>query len=121
MRDIPLSQGKVALVDDGDFEALNAHKWCAQRVRHTFYAVRHVRRADGWRMTERMHRVVLARKLGRPLMPGEKPDHENGDGLDNQRDNVRLATNAQNGRNRHWRKANFEAMKNCDHRFFRGV
>jgi hypothetical protein len=40
MKTIQLTQDKVALVDDEDFEALNAVKWCAHRSRHTFYAVR---------------------------------------------------------------------------------
>ena len=106
MKEIPLTQGKVAIVDDEDLEALTAFKWCALRGKRTFYAVRHVPRPGGGRKMEKLHRVRLARKLGRPLMPGEKTDHENGDGLDNQRENLRVATSAQNNRNRHHRVAN---------------
>ena len=99
MKEITLTQGKVALVDDEDFEALNARKWCALRIGYTFYAKRSVRREDGIKATEYMHRVVLSRKLGRMLVRGERPDHEHGNGLDNRREEIRLATPSQNNHN----------------------
>ena len=106
MKEIHLTQGKVAIVDDTDFEALNAHKWYAHREARTVYALRNVRRPDGGRTSELMHRVVLSRKLDRALLRGEQGEHRNGDGISNWRDNLRLATDAQNGRNRHRRVAN---------------
>ena len=106
MKEIPLTQGKVALIVDEDFEALAKHKWFAKRDRHTFYAARKISQPDGKQTMEHMHRVVLARKLGRPIARGMKTDHENGNGLDNQSDNLREATSAQNHRNLYWRKVN---------------
>lgn len=106
MKEIPLTQGKVALVDDEDFEAVAAVKWCAKRGGQTYYAERHIPCPGGSRPTERMHRLVLARVLGRDLLKGEHPDHINGDGLDNQRSNLRVATRAQNMRNCRRRSAN---------------
>jgi hypothetical protein len=49
---------------------------------------------------ERMHRVVMARILGRRLCPHEWVDHVDGDRLNNCRENLRLATNAENQWNR---------------------
>ena len=99
MKEIQLTQGKVALVDDEDFAMIAKHKWFAARHCRTFYAGRNVCRPDGKWTTEDMHRVILACKLDRALAKGEQTDHENGNGLDNQRENLRPATNAQNGRN----------------------
>jgi hypothetical protein len=106
MKKIQLTQGKVAVVDDEDYEALSGSRWHAHRDRRTFYATRGIRLPDGRPTKEAMHRIVLSRKLRRPLVKGEKTDHWNGDGLDNQRDNLRLATNAQNMRNCRRRSTN---------------
>jgi hypothetical protein len=99
MKEIVLTKGQVALVDDDDFEFLNSMKWCAQRIGYAFYAKRSKRLPDGRKGTEYMHRVVLARKLGRELLRGERPDHEHGNGLDNRRSEVRLSTPSQNNHN----------------------
>lgn len=93
MKEISLTQGKVALVDDEDFEFLNQWKWRILRGRHTCYAKRHGPRFAGARPTILMHRSLLNAPTGLQV------DHINGDGLDNRRLNLRLATNAQNGQN----------------------
>ena len=99
VRQIQLSQGRVALVDEDDFETLKQSKWSSHRKRNTFYAITSAYRPDGVGTKESMHRRVFARILGRRLATIEQVDHVNGDGLDNRRENLRLATKAQNGRN----------------------
>ena len=91
MRTIPLSQGKVAFVDDADHAALAQHRWFACRIGRTFYAFRN---APGRRGLVAMHRVLL------DASPDLAVDHRDGNGLKNQRANLRLATKAQNGQNR---------------------
>ncbi len=93
MKKIPLTQGQVALVDDADFEALNRHKWYAQKYKNGFYAQRGVARPGGGQTVVIMHRVILS--LEDPRIQG---DHRDGNGLNNQRYNLRIATNLQNGR-----------------------
>lgn len=94
-RRIPLTQGKYAIVDPEDFERLNKHKWYVQRTKQMFYAVRRAKgheRAKGqivW-----MHRSIL------PPPEGMCIDHINNNSLDNRKANLRLATPAQNARNR---------------------
>lgn len=90
MKTIPLTQGKVALVDDADYEAVNAHKWRAVKGGRGVYASRSIRKPDGKWTTQSMHQF---------LMPGvARIDHRDGNGLNNQRYNIRPATWEQNGR-----------------------
>ena len=89
MKKISLTQGKFTLVDDEDFEWLNKWKW------HTI-----VTQDGNWyaKNTQSiyMHRLILNIQ--------NKPknvyaDHKNGNGLDNRRENLRIATNQLNQAN----------------------
>jgi hypothetical protein len=93
MKEIPLSQGKVALVDDEDYEWLSQWKWCASFNGCTWYAVRKDCSGPRRRMVK-MHRLIM----GEPM--GIQVDHINGDGWNNQRKNLRLDPNSQNQHNR---------------------
>lgn len=89
---IPLTQGKFAIVDDADFEWLSKHKWHLLRNGSRCYAVRHDHRFAPCRQI-RMHRAILKPGLGVSV------DHRDGDGLNNQRTNLRPCTNSQNNMN----------------------
>lgn len=93
MKEIPLSQGKVALVDDEDFEAVSKLNWCYHKRGKTEYAIANVSE-NGKRTTIELHRFIV-----RPPKTVQI-DHRNGDGLNCQRYNMRLATFSQNQRNR---------------------
>lgn len=104
VREVPLSRGMIALVDAADFDAvITAGPWYATLSKQTWYAKRDVRKADGGRTMQAMHRLI------RPTWP--LIDHINGDGLDNQRANLRPATFAQNGANRRASKRNTSGFK----------
>jgi hypothetical protein len=87
--EIPLTQGRVAIVDDEDAH-LAEFKWCVYNYRRNWYAVR--RRPGGGALI-RMHREIV----GAP--DGLQVDHVSGDSLDNRRANLRLATQAGNTQN----------------------
>lgn len=91
MKEIQLSQGKVALVDDDDFERLNKFKWCALKNSRGYYAVRTCYKHG--KRTVFMHKEILNAK---DLLT----DHIDHDCLNNQKHNLRLATGAQNNRNK---------------------
>lgn len=90
-KEIPLTRGCVALVDDDDYLWLSAYTWCAKRHRHTTYAAT---RESGNPRTLFMHQMVL------PPRAGYVTDHRNRNGLDNRRENLRYATPSQSMINR---------------------
>lgn len=94
MKEIPLTQGKVALVDDEDYEFLMQWKWRASRYRNTFYAER-TEKSGSKKRTVRMHRAVLGING-----PGIQGDHRDGNGLNNTINNLRKATHGGNQQNK---------------------
>jgi hypothetical protein len=90
MREIPLTRGKVTMVDDADFEWLNQWKWFAHKSPGGhWYAVR---ARPNFRKIW-MHRLIL------DTPDGLQTDHRNNDGLDNQRHNIRTCSPSQNQHN----------------------
>lgn len=59
----------------------------------------------------KVHRIVLSRVLGRPLLTSERTDHIDLDTCNDRRDNLRLATAQQNGQNRGKTRANTSGYK----------
>ena len=95
MRKIPLSKGGkykgtfFALVDDEDFEKVNVFNWSVMKNDNTYYAMRVLK---GKAIL--MHRMVIN-------TPSKmQTDHIDGDGLNNQKKNLRICTVAENSRNR---------------------
>lgn len=109
MATIPLTRGMVALVDESDHAALAAHKWCAtNNGLGRFYALRHVRRADGSWRTLYMHNAIM----GEPPQPGLTADHRDTTAsLDNRRENLRWATRQQQTWNRRRSSSNTSGYK----------
>lgn len=106
MKEIQLSQGKVALVDDDDFEWLLKYKWHIFQgpTNKTCYAQTCIKKEGKW-TTDYMHRLILKPPKG------IESDHRNDNGLDNQRHNLRLCTKSQNQANK------LLSRENCISRF----
>ena len=100
MKEIGLTQGKVALVDDEDYEWLKQYKWCCASGKGLVYATRQSRGKSVF-----MHRIILN------TPQGMHTDHINHDGLDNRRCNLRICTNSQNQANGNIRKDNTTGRK----------
>lgn len=91
MKEIQLTKGYVAMVDDEDFEMVNQFKWQASVCQKTVYAKRGFKLENGVMVTQGMHRLIMG-----ITDPKIQVDHKNHDGLDNRRQNLRIATNGQN-------------------------
>ena len=99
-KQIELTQGLVALVDNEDYDKLSKYKWHAHINRNTFYVCRTA--YNGKQVTVMMHREILG------LSHGDKRqvDHRNQNGLDNRRTNLRIANHKINGYNHRKRADN---------------
>lgn len=91
-KEIQLTQGKVAIVSDEDYEWLMQWKWSVSNRKKLSYASA---RIGGACIT--MHRVIYGRIES--LQTEKMVDHINGNGLDNRRENLRLVTRVENARN----------------------
>jgi len=101
-KQIQLTQGQVALVDDEDFEWLNQWKWFAvwEPNLETFYAARQIRISPTKQTHVKMSRFIMN------TPPWLVVDHVNHNTLDNQKRNLRNVTTSQNGMNRRPNKNN---------------
>lgn len=111
---IPLSKygknrGKYEAIIDSEDAILAGLNWSVCHSKSTYYAKGVY---NGNHIS--LHREVLARKLGRVLLPHEQVDHINMRGWDNRRDNLRLANNNQNMMNRKKLKSNTSGEKGID-------
>jgi hypothetical protein len=99
LREIRLQDSHVALVDDEDYPLVSEYSWTAVRIQYTWYA-----RANGSGVGNRpyMHSVITGFKL---------VDHQNRNGLDNQKHNLRKATKQQNAANAKIRTNNQSGFK----------
>lgn len=95
MKLIPLSKGLFAQVDDDIYNLLIPFKWFAKKHRNTYYAVRNITLEKNKYGTVQMHHYVA----GHPLFKNQI-DHADGDGLNNQRSNLKIKTHRQNQQNR---------------------
>jgi hypothetical protein len=98
MKEISLSQGMKAIVDDEWFDILSNFTWYVEKKGYVYYAMSTVRNPlNNKRSHIAMHRIVLGLSRG-DIRQG---DHVNGDGLDNRQSNLRIASRRMNQHNRH--------------------
>ncbi len=95
MKQILLSQGKYALVDDKNYDWLNQWKWTLSKGRHTYYAKRNIKLPNGKYQVILMHREILGLKQG----DGKLVDHKDNNGFNNKADNIRICNNTENHQN----------------------
>lgn len=93
MKEIVLSKGDIAFVDEEDYEYLSQHKWYL---------------SNGYAISEKrvkMHRMILK------AAPGQLIDHQDRNKLNNQKYNIRIATKYQNVHNQQKRENTINKYK----------
>lgn len=101
MKQIDVGRGLYALVDDCDYLGLCRYKWKAVKIKRTFY----VFKSECGRQLS-MHRHILGLKKRSDFC-----DHIDGDGLNNQRSNLRVCTVQENNQNKRGYKNNVQGLK----------
>lgn len=115
MKTVPLSgskaAGRVALVDDEDYDLVMEYKWFVVEVTTPGQRSGPYARTDGY-MAIPGRRHIFMHNL---VADFPKPDHIDGDGLNNQRSNLRPATASQNMANRRpWGRSPYKGVSwNC--------
>lgn len=102
--EIPLTQGKVAIVDKEDYAELSKMKWAYSKSLNTGYARSYVNE-NGKKKYIYMHNLIMKTPKGMDT------DHINRNGLDNRKENLRIATRSENNRNASLRKDNTSGIK----------
>jgi len=95
MREVELTQGKIALVDDKDYAIVCKYKWAAIKGTSGIWYAQAVIVHNGRKTVTSMHRMIMGLWPG----DGEIVDHISRDGLDNRQFNLRIATNKENAQN----------------------
>jgi hypothetical protein len=93
-----LGEREWTILDVGDYYRFGNLKWSLGGSRKNFYAVRGIKNKKGEVEIVRLHREIMKAPKRRLV------DHRNCDGLDNRRENLRIATRAQNACNSRKRK-----------------
>lgn len=100
MKTITLSRGLATQVDDDVYEWASHHKWHVAIARGKQYAKAKI---NGEHLA--LHRMVVQAK------PGQLVDHINGNSLDNQSANLRIANHSQNAANRPARAGHIKGVR----------
>lgn len=107
---IPLNYGKFALIDDEDYNRVSRKTWTytPSKSGYTGYA-QHTKKLPviNHVICLGMHRLVM----GLPIGDDREVDHRDGNGLNNQKHNLRICTRRQNMMNKRVSKNNMSGYK----------
>jgi len=94
MKEIQLTQGYVALIDDEDYDMVNFFSWRVMIRKTNIYVGTQACRINKKAVTMLLHQLVLHN-----TPEGYEIDHIDGNALNNQKSNLRIVTHTQNMKN----------------------
>lgn len=100
MKQITLTNNKIAIVDDKDYGLVSKYKWT---YRKPGYAHKHIPKTKSDSIS--LHRFILNPPKNKEV------DHINGNGLDNRRSNLRICSRLENCKNKGFSKNNKSGFK----------
>jgi hypothetical protein len=89
---LKILSGHEVLIDAADYPLLSQYKWCRTSLRAPYA------RTEFWQGGKRYQLLMHSLLLNPPI--GFEVDHINGNGMDNRRANIRIATHSENCANR---------------------
>lgn len=103
-KEIKLSRGYVAIIDDEDYECIAKRKWWTSYSRGKLYA-KTAFFIDGKRIDLKLHHEIIVVPIGLEV------DHINGNGLDNRKENLRVCVHQENTQNKITRRQDGKASR----------
>lgn len=103
VKEVHLNNGEAVLVDDEDYPVVSRYSW--RRISQKGYAGTTIQFEDGTYRTLYLHQLILA--------TNRQMDHKNQNHNDYQKENLRVATNQQNG----WNKGKPKRKSGCSSQF----
>lgn len=110
---VSLTRGLESVIDSDDVQLVAGRRWYAEQKRDRITYARSASWVDGKAKMVGLHNLIIS--------GAQCVDHRNGDGLDNRRANLRVATFADNARNARLRKDNtsgFKGVKRAGSRWY---
>lgn len=96
-KQIELTQGKVAIIDDEDFNLVSKYKW--------YFDHGYARSSPAFKTRIYMHRLIMVVPVNKVI------DHINGNTLDNRKSNLRICSQRENASNVDASRANKRLSK----------
>jgi len=97
--EILLKNKHLLKIDDQDSDLLLGNAWQYSKSHSKFYVRRGVK-INGKRIGQYLHRLVMEKIIGRPLLKEEHIDHIDSNSLNNTRQNLRIVSAQDNNKNK---------------------
>jgi len=95
-----IQTGIFAMVDDEDYGLINSNRWYIMKLYHCETEILYARRYEGSPKKGNHRAILMHREILGANEKSQKVDHKDGNGLNNQKENIRIGTHSNNMSNR---------------------